>query len=390
MHTVLVTDGDSRAGLTVIRSLGRRGVKVIAGSKRKLAMGLFSRFTYKPFIYPAPENHLKQFQRKILYVINRYKVDYVIPVSDVSILALSQISSKFKSSIPPKKVLSIVQDKKRTLNIAKEIGIPVPKTFRISSVREFPIIIKPRHSVSFKDGIFRHHKVEIACDRQSMIRKFDKIKTLSGEEPLLEELIHGQECGYFALFDKGKPVQSFLHQRLRTMPISGGVSTFRRGIKNKEVASLGERLLRKIKWHGVAMVEFKYDNKEKKYKLMEINGRFWGSLALAVHSGVDFPYLLFLLDVLNKKEKPIDYPTNVYSSWFLFGDLSHLLIKLFKYPEKRKTMKEFWQLIHDKNVHFDILSKQDPLPALFQIFSFLVYDLFDFNRIKEQIKGRHA
>ena len=40
------------------------------------------------------------------------------------------------------------------------------------------------------------------------------------------------------------------------------------------------------------MVEFKVDPRDGIPKLMEVNPRFWGSLQLAIVSGVDFPYLI--------------------------------------------------------------------------------------------------
>jgi predicted ATP-grasp superfamily ATP-dependent carboligase len=81
---------------------------------------------------------------------------------------------------------------------------------------------------------------------------------------------------------------------LREFPITGGPSVYRRSeLPDPELAASSLKLLRAMNWEGVAMVEFRQDQKSKQAVLMEVNGRFWGSLPLAVHAGVNFPYLLY-------------------------------------------------------------------------------------------------
>ena len=63
---------------------------------------------------------------------------------------------------------------------------------------------------------------------------------------------------------------------------------------NPKLVDYSVRLLRAMHWEGVAMVEYRYDAAADRAVLMEVNGRFWGSLPLALHAGVDFPYLLYL------------------------------------------------------------------------------------------------
>ena len=89
------------------------------------------------------------------------------------------------------------------------------------------------------------------------------------------------------------------------------------------------KILEKVQWTGVAMVEFKIDREKNIAMLLEVNARFWGSLQLAISSGVDFPYLLFRLAIGEKIDIPDRYKIGLKSRWEL-GDLDHLLIRLFK------------------------------------------------------------
>ena len=62
---------------------------------------------------------------------------------------------------------------------------------------------------------------------------------------------------------------------------------------------------------------------------MEVNGRFWGSLELAVDAGVDFPFLAFQLARGIRPDAPPEYQPGVKNRWIL-GDLDHLLLRLFR------------------------------------------------------------
>ena len=84
-------------------------------------------------------------------------------------------------------------------------------------------------------------------------------------------------------------------------------------------------MLRSLKWHGVAMVEFKKDERDNEFKLMEINPKFWGSLALSIRCGVDFPYLAAQMAYTGDIKKAGAYKTGVRYRWLFPDDTLHLL-----------------------------------------------------------------
>ena len=90
------------------------------------------------------------------------------------------------------------------------------------------------------------------------------------------------------------------------MPISGGMSVAAKSIFDKNLQKIGEKIVKKIKWTGLIMLEFKYH--ANKYYLIEINPKFWGSLDLAIASNVDFPNKLvsYANGIKSKKETCID------------------------------------------------------------------------------------
>src|SRR5690606_16205653 len=116
------------------------------------------------------------------------------------------------------------------------------------------------------------------------------IRRYIADTPIQEqEYASGVGVGVECLYAHGRMVWCFMHERIHELPLTGGGSTYRRSLAPMaEAIAAAKRLLDALEWHGVAMVEFKRDA-HGRVCLMEINPRLWGSLALAIDAGVDFP-----------------------------------------------------------------------------------------------------
>ena len=107
----------------------------------------------------------------------------------------------------------------------------------------------------------------------------------------MQQYLRGTGLGIELLLSGGRPLAAFAHKRLHEVPLTGGVSSFRESVPlDATLYDHALRLLGELRWTGLAMVEFKVG--ATRTELMEINGRVWGSLPLAVASGMDFPALL--------------------------------------------------------------------------------------------------
>ena len=190
---------------------------------------------------------------------------------------------------------------------------------------------------------------------------------------LLQERIHGPGEGFFALYAQGKPVAFFAHRRLREKPPSGGVSVLRESAEiAADTQTHGTALLGALQWHGVAMVEFKRCENSHRLYLMEINARFWGSLQLAIDSGVDFPLMLAKI-AAGETPAPARHRVGVRSRWLL-GDLDVLIRVLTKpreslnlpanFPSRGKLLWEFLQFWR-KDQRDEIWQSDDRKPGWF-------------------------
>jgi predicted ATP-grasp superfamily ATP-dependent carboligase len=382
----LVTDGNTRAALAITRSLGRSGRRVIVGDWKQPCLASKSRYCSGSIRYPNPMSDTAGFLRSILETVKRERIELIIPVTEVSTLLIAEHRAVFEGvcRVPfaDFAALDFASDKRRLLDLACTLGVPIPRTTVLESPemsREFveqltfPLVIKPSRSRVRGDNGWSSTEVTYAQDLQDLRAQIAG-KSLAGFPVLLQEKIAGPGIGAFALYDSGVPLVIFAHRRLREKPPSGGVSVLRESIAvPDDLRDYTGRLLGRLRWHGVAMVEFKRDARDDKPKLMEINARFWGSLQLAIDAGVDFPSLLADMAFGERPSRIIDYQTGVRTRW-LWGDIDSLLMCLrgsAKDPFVRGSRSRTEHIMEflrtgGKDVHYEIESLHDPGPGLYE------------------------
>ena len=386
IQTVFVTDGDERAALAVTRSLGQQGVRVVVGAETARSLAGASRYCTRTWHYPPPLSDPSRFVSSLVDAVGLLGITAIMPVTDATTQVLAEKRGRFHPSItggiPSSESYNLVSDKYRLMNLAHELEIPTPKTVFVpdgnivallDQVRAYPVVVKPGRSLLRVDEKWSKTSVHFVSNAEELTDLYRRTAYLRNPS-LVQQRIEGEGQGVFGLFDHGRPCALFAHRRIREKPPAGGVSVFRESIElPKPMTDYAVRLLERVKWHGVAMVEFKVDWQSKVPMLMEINGRFWGSLQLAIDAGLNFPYLLY--QAMNGM--PVAVPNNAYcigtKSRWLLGDLDHLLLRLTKsnlelhldpYTVSRgRCLADFCTLFqHD--LHYEVESLADPGPAL--------------------------
>ena len=187
----------------------------------------------------------------------------------------------------------------------------------------------------------------------------------------LQRKVEGPGIGVFLLPGPDDLLLRFAHRRLREKPPSGGVSVYCESTE-LEPGLLGTStaLLERLGWTGVAMVEYKIEAATGTPYLMEINGRLWGSLQLAVDSGADFPRVLVEQALGLATRRPADYATGRRLRWF-WGDVDHLLARLRRSrsdlhlpvwaPGRGGALRDF--LVAPLRSRGEVLRWSDPVPA---------------------------
>jgi len=390
---VLVTDGENRSALAVTRSLGRKGCRVIVTSLMERCLASYSKYCTMGMTTPDPFCAATAYVNAICEIVIREKIDFIYPMTEQSIYLLNPIRNclpgKSVLACPPPEMMHAVSDKFGLCHLAESLGVPIPKTLyltcaddlssNIGRIDHYPVVVKPALS-KIQDGEgFLLGGVRYATSPTELEQLYATSSVLRYPS-LIQEKIVGSGTGLFTLYDANRHLVLFSHRRLREKPPSGGVSVVSESIPlDDEMVGYAGKLLSAVGWQGIAMVEFKRDQRDGKAKLMEINGRFWGSLQLAIDCGIDFPVLL--LDQLQGIDLPtqqINYPVGHKLKWF-FGTLDHLLIRVKQSadqlnlppesPSKWQAVAEFIK-IFEKNTSFDVYDQEDPEPFWFEARSY--------------------
>ena len=342
---VLVTDAGFKHSLSAIRNLSQHGVDVVAAAPRKLALGFFSRFCAERAIYPAPEDE-PAFLDWLVNTIRTRRIDVVLPIGDVTTTAISRFKSQIEryARVPVAdwEAMRIASSKPETMRFAEALGIAIPRTYEVGEpVDAYPVVVKA------SEGSGRVRYVNTAAELAAWARG----------RVVVQEYVAGEGRAFFALFDHGVPRAMFMHRRLREYPITGGPSTAAESITDPVLAKLGLKLLEALKWHGVAMVEFKRDCRDGRYRLMEINPKFWGSLDLAICAGVEFPWLTARVAMGESFPSVTEYRVGARFRW-VFDDLLHAVAR----PKHLGAfLRDFWDPAVQDDVRWD-----DPAPSLFR------------------------
>ena len=334
---VLVTDGGNRATLAITRALGRAGHHVIVGDRGTDSIAQASRYCRRRVTYPDPFTNSDGFVETVARLTREHHVEVLVPVGDVTTFLVTSHREQFACAVPcaPASVVARAANKVDIASLAERIGVPVPASVVVEDPHQvpsvdhlgFPVVVKPWKSrIRIARG-WTSTAVSYADTPAQLAR--DLAARPAHEFPvLLQERLVGSGMGVFACMHEGRPVATFTHRRLRERPPWGGVSVLCASAEVDPVAAdHATRLLQAIGWQGVAMVEFKRDVRDGVPKLMEINGRFWGSLQLAIDAGVNFPALL--MQTLTGESFPPQpaYRVGVRERWF-WGDVDALLVSL--------------------------------------------------------------
>jgi predicted ATP-grasp superfamily ATP-dependent carboligase len=338
--TVLVTDGEQRAALAVVRSLGAAGYRVLVSSTRPHSIAGASRHAHAQHVVPSALEQPAAFVDAIAALTRTHGVQVLLPMTEQSLLSVLDAPDRFGGVAVPfasATQFRAISDKQLLLERARDVGIAVPEQCVVGSRDElaalrqqslrFPLVLKPARSVVESNGQRTKLGVRHAATMAELMARLESYPA-AAYPIMLQQRVVGPGVGVFLLQWDGETIATFAHRRLREKPPAGGISVYREAIAaDSELLARSRRLLEAFDWRGVAMVEYKLDAATGTPYAMEVNGRFWGSLQLALDAGVDFPALLVGRALGKPLRGPERYRVGVRSRWE-WGEVDHLLARL--------------------------------------------------------------
>jgi len=293
-------------GLGVIRALGTMGVPIIAVTYNTEDMGYVSRYVKGVVHVPHPEKLPDEFIDALIAIGERFGGGLLIPASDETLTTVSQhktlLERSYTVACTEWEVTRKFIDKKYTYALANTAGVPAPHTITPESTADveafdqraqYPCLVKPSQS---------HRYYELFKTKMVKVNNLDQMRAAyqqaaeAGMEVMLQELIPGDDAqgvNYNTYFWDGEPLAEFTAQQIRNAPPELGSPRVVLSKEIPEVIESGRKILKAMGFYGYACIEFKKDVRDGIYKLMEVNGRHNRSLLLAVHCGINFPWLQY-------------------------------------------------------------------------------------------------
>ncbi|MCB9849913.1 MAG: hypothetical protein H6817_04335 [Phycisphaerales bacterium] len=373
-RTVLVTDAGTLAAIGVIRSLGRAGYRVIACAPDADALGLRSRFAAESLVSPpyASDTFLPWLRE----TATRYSIGLIIPL-EMALLAMRPAHDEFASLLAYSPNADNVYRGLSKCDLfaslatrTDEASANLPAT-RVYSSSDPPPIASELATLGtppfIKADAAYARSLEMSVTRRA--RNADDACTMIAElrkrfeRVLVQSFAPGQGVGAFFLIRKGCVLAEFMHRRLHEVPHTGGISSLRESWRHDAIRADALAKLRALEWEGVAMMEYRWDSATDAFALMEMNGRFWGSLHLALHADVDFPRMLADAHFGVEVNEVHDWPLGVRCRHIFPWDMQHVWSRLkdreLPITAKMKSVLEFCALSLDPRIRSDLRFKGD-------------------------------
>jgi predicted ATP-grasp superfamily ATP-dependent carboligase len=298
MRALIVSEGRSRAALAGARALGRAGWTVGSGAPRPGGLVESSRWVGRFHRVPLPERDLNGFLGAVAGAVREGGYEVVFGSGDAEILALSAGRASIGAVVPYGAHESLLRaiDKLELAGAAERAGLSSPRTVATDAGHlaevEGPVVVKARlHWEPGLRGAPSRVDPTIEPGRAGAVRRAAEIRG-DGGQPILQEVMRGRLMSMTALADRRGAVVACEQQvATHTWPLDVGGGTRAVTVEcDLDLAGRVARLLADLGWFGLAQVQFLQESTGPP-RIIDLNGRFYGSMALAVAAGPNFPDL---------------------------------------------------------------------------------------------------
>ncbi len=367
--------GMFETGLGVGRSLGRIGIKVYGIDIHK-DMAFYSRYIDAK-ISPDPyseefvdwlRDKVKNFDCKpVLYITSDV---YLVPVAQ----NLDLLRDVFLINMPSHRTLLQIIDKYSQYKLARQAQIDVPATYVVQEIKDlaslpafvkFPVFMKGLNANEWR-AVFGGSKKGMVCENMDDLYECGRYILNKSVKILIQELVPGPDTNHFKFNayygPSGKLAVSFCLQKIRQNPVRFGIGSCVASIENKELENIGEKFFSAIQYRGVGSAEFKRDERDGRYKLIELNPRYWQQNSLATACGINFPLIQYL--DLTGQGVPERGPYRKNIKWInIYSDFDSFLSYR---REGLINVKTWFQSLKGKKVLSD-WSWDDLLPGFYEL-----------------------
>ncbi|MFC5970154.1 ATP-grasp domain-containing protein [Halomarina salina] len=381
--SVLVLDSQAQNSLALSRTLAKKGVSVTAGGNTRYLPGMLSKFTDASYVHPNERADQAAFVDDLYDHLQRHDYDGVFAVTDLVTTVLARHKARLSETGTPIGVEDWethldANDKGRLFEAAEDVDVPTPATWapdsvddvdRVAEERTTAVVVKPRRTTTHTGD--RGHSSRLSGSNyvgvdEDLVERYRHLvgdsEAFEAHPPLVQEYVDGVETmATVGLAHDGDLLTHFQHEKYRVYPPSGGIGAVRRGTWEPRMRRYTERVVEMLGWTGPLHVEW-MKTADGDFYLLEVNGRYWGSLALTINSGVDVPWyhLQQLRGETPEIPPDVGYRTDVRQRKLFYTDLLWLRenFREGRYSALFPFLASFF------TTREEFLSLSDPLPLL--------------------------
>jgi D-aspartate ligase len=367
----VANQGVSRAygALGVARTLGRLGVPIYTVTDKGLWPVSSSRYWKKVFRWDlsAPVEESQLFLRDVARTVGARPV--LLAATDRTAAFVAKNSAALEEHFVFPKVspelLRLLSNKSEMARTAKANGIPAPETSFPQSREDvekfleearFPIVLKGANPL-LPFGTIK----EIIGDAKKLLARIDEAAAAGPPNLILQEYIPGgDDCvwmcnGYFN--HDSDCLATLTGKKLRQWPPHAGIASLAEAAPNETVAATTRRFMKAVGYQGLVGIGYRYDARDGRYKVLDINPRVSGVFRLFVAAdGMDIVRMAYL-DLTQQAVPPVTIPPG--RKWMMEEDFVSALqyawqgkLTFKQWRESLRGVKEWLWLSPDDVIPF--------------------------------------
>ena len=295
MRALIIDQGIDRTTPVAVRALHRDGWTVGVGSPFP-SLGQTSRWASRSHVVPAAETSVAALIAAVNAAVDEERYELVFSPDDAGVLALSRHRDELRARVPfaDHDVLVRALDKLELTRAAEHVGIGVPRTIEATDAALAtwvgPVVVKPRVHTRLLEGAPGRLEAVIAADAETAAVRCAELRAHRAE-PILQEVVTGTLVALALIVDRSGRIVARVQQRSEhSYPRDVGVTARGHTVPvDPQLSERAEALLHELGWFGLAQLRFLDPGAGRPLRLLDLNGRFYGSLALAVAAGVNLP-----------------------------------------------------------------------------------------------------
>ena len=331
---------------------------------------------------PSAENEPEAFVETVVDVARQSGAQLVMPMTDAALVHCAQHREALAEegatvAAAPSAAVENVLDKRRNLETVSKLGIPCPAEFQLESIEHvpeliarlgFPMVLKNPGYVPGQTRRAFVFKWLIAHDERELLALLAQRRGVD-EFPIFQELVRGRLRNLCCFAAEGTTVAIHEYRDIRRLGWEGNGVVRETSALTPRLAEYAERLLRELRWDGVAHIAFVVRDDKSEVRYMETNGRYWGSVEGSIRIGWDFPYWAYRYFTRGELPDPPPLRVGMRMCWH-YGDL-RLLFKRLRgeepplppRPGKIRAVADYVSAFRP-GVGSDVFRLDDPLPGL--------------------------